>query len=75
MANKLYVMEQLTEEVAKDVPARPQDWMRYLNTASRLSKYNLPEQLIINAQRPEQTAETSMEILESEDVPMDQKGI
>ena len=28
MANKLYAMEQLTEEVAKDVAASPQEWMR-----------------------------------------------
>ena len=38
MANKLYAMEQLTEEVAKDVAASPQEWMRFLNTASRLYK-------------------------------------
>lgn len=39
MANKLYAMEQLTEEVAKDVAASPQEWMRFLDTASRLYKY------------------------------------
>ena len=72
MANKLYAMEQLTEEVAKDVAASPQEWMRFLNTASRLYKYTFPEQLLIYAQRPEATAVASME---SEDVPMDQKGI
>ena len=53
MANKLYAMEQLTEEVAKDVAASPQEWMRFLNTASRLYKYTFPEQLLIYAQRPE----------------------
>ena len=31
MANKLYAMEQLTEEVAKDVAVSPQEWMRFLN--------------------------------------------
>ena len=56
MANKLYAMEQLTEEVAKDVAASPQEWMRFLNTASRLYKYTFPEQLLIYAQRPEATA-------------------
>ena len=39
MANKLYAMEQLTEEVAKDVAASPQEWMRFLDTASKLYKY------------------------------------
>ena len=62
MANKLYAMEQLTEEVAKDVAASPQEWLRFLNTASRLYKYTFPEQLLIYAQRPEATAVASMEI-------------
>lgn len=62
MANKLYAMEQLTEEVAKDVVASPQEWVRFLNTASRLYKYTFPEQLLIYAQRPEATAVASMEI-------------
>ena len=62
MANKLYAMEQLTEEVSKDVAASPQEWMRFLNTASRLYKYTFPEQLLIYAQRPEATAVASMEI-------------
>ena len=52
MANKLYAMELLTEEVAKDVAANPQEWMRFLNTASRLYRYTFPEQLLIYAQRP-----------------------
>ena len=62
MANKLYAMEQLTEEVAKDVAASPQEWMRFLDTASKLYKYTFPEQLLIYAQRPEATAVASMEI-------------
>ena len=62
MANKLYAMEQLTEEVAKDVAASPQEWMRFLDTASRLYKYTFPEQLLIYAQRTEATAVASMEI-------------
>ena len=56
MANKLYAMEQLTEEVAKDVSANPQEWIRFLNTASRLYRYTFPEQLLIYAQRPGATA-------------------
>ena len=54
MANKLYAMELLTEEVAKDVAANPQEWMRFLNTASRLYRYTFPEQLLIYAQLREQ---------------------
>jgi len=55
-------MELLTEEVAKDVAANPQEWMRFLNTASRLYRYTFPEQLLIYAQRPGATAVASMEI-------------
>ena len=62
MANKLYAMEQLTDEVAKDIAASPQEWMQFLNTASRLYRYTFPEQLLIYAQRPEATAVASMEI-------------
>ena len=65
MANKLYAMELLTEEVAKDVAANPQEWMRFLNTASRLYRYTFPEQLLIYAQRGIHGN------LEPEDVPMD----
>ena len=56
MANKLYAMEQLTEEVAKDVAASPQEWMRFLNTTGS-------------------NCRSIHGNLESEDVPMDQKGI
>ena len=56
MANKLYAMEQLTEEVARDIAAKPEEWMRFLDIASRLYKYTFDEQLLIFAQRPEATA-------------------
>lgn len=62
MANKLYAMEQLTEEVAKDIATKPEEWMRFLDTASRLYKYTFDEQLLIFAQRPEATAVASMEV-------------
>ena len=55
-------MEQLTDEVTKDIAASPQEWMQFLNTASRLYRYTFPEQLLIYAQRPEATAVASMEI-------------
>ena len=62
MSNKLYAMEQLTEEVAKDIAAKPEEWLRFLDTASRLYKYTFDEQLLIFAQRPEATAVASMEV-------------
>lgn len=62
MANKLYAMEELTEEVAKDIAAKPETWMHFLDTASRLYKYTFDEQLLIFAQRPEATAVASMDV-------------
>lgn len=62
MANKLYIMQQLTEEVAKDIAAQPEEWIQFLDTASRLYKYTFHEQLLIYAQRPEATAVASMEV-------------
>ena len=62
MANKLYEMEQLTEEVAKEISAKPEEWLRFLDTASRLYRYTFREQLLIFAQRPEATAVASMDV-------------
>lgn len=44
MANKLYIMQHLTEEVAKDIAAKPEEWMLFLDTVSRLYKYTFHEQ-------------------------------
>ena len=62
MAAKLILMEQLSDEVASDISASPDNWMRFLDTASRVYKYTFPEQLLIYAQRPDATACASMEI-------------
>ena len=75
MANKLYAMEQLTEEVAKDVASSPQEWMRFLDTASRLYRYTFPEQLLIYAQRPDATAVASMESGTRKMIPLDQRKV
>lgn len=62
MATKLLLMEQLSDEVASDISASPGNWMRFLDTASRVYKYTFAEQLLIFAQRPDATACASMEI-------------
>ena len=62
MANKVYAMEKLTEEVAKDLSSQPEQWLAFLDLASRLYKYTFPEQLLIYAQRPDATAVASMEV-------------
>ena len=62
MAAKLILMEQLSDEVASDISVSPDNWMRFLDTASRVYKYTFPQQLLIYAQRPDATACASMEI-------------
>ena len=62
VANKLYAMQELTEEVAQDIAAKPEEWLRFLDMAARLYKYTFHEQLLIYAQRPEATAVASMEV-------------
>ena len=62
MATKLLLMEQLSDEVASDIAASPENWMSFLDTASRVYKYTFPEQLLIYAQRPDAAACASMEI-------------
>ena len=62
MANKLYAMEQLTEEVAKDVSANPQEWIRFLNTASRLYRYTFPEQPRCSIKEPHPLLRTGSSI-------------
>ena len=52
----------LAEETSKEVVRNEENWMRYLNTASRLYKYPFKEQLLIYAQRPDATACASIEI-------------
>ena len=55
-------MEQLTEEVSKDLSAHPETWMQFLDTASRVYRYDFHEQLLIYAQRPNATAVAEMNI-------------
>ena len=42
----------LARETAKEVSGSPRDWMRYLDTASRLYRYPFSDTLLIHAQRP-----------------------
>jgi len=57
----MYVKE-LSRQSAKDVTKTPENWMNYLDTASRVYRYSFSEQLLIHAQRPQATACASLEI-------------
>lgn len=43
----------------------PRDWMRFLDTASRMYRYRFPDQMLIFAQRPEATACASLDVWNS----------
>ena len=53
---KLNNIRNLAYSGAGSVSSSPQDWMRFMDTASRMYRYSFLEQLLIYAQRPEATA-------------------
>jgi len=52
----------LVEFEAKVAASSPQDWMRYMDTASRLYRYPFSDTLLIHAQRRDATACAELEI-------------
>lgn len=52
----------LAEFEAKAAASSPQDWMRYLDTASRLYRYPFSDTLLIHAQRRDATACAELEV-------------
>ena len=58
----LYEIRGLAEYAAKDVSRSPKDWMKYLDTASRLYRYSFSDTLLIYEQRPSATACASLEL-------------
>ena len=53
---KLSNIRNLAYAEAGSVSSSPQDWMCFMDTASRMYRYSFLEQLLIYAQRPEATA-------------------
>lgn len=56
MPTKAQMYAQMADSVASRLTGSWQEWMLFLNTASRLYKYPFHDQLMIYAQRPEATA-------------------
>ena len=52
MAMTLPTAEELLEETVRKVSSSPDEWLRFLSTASRVYQYNFLDQLMIYAQRP-----------------------
>ena len=62
MPNKTQEYLNLAQQTAKELTRYWENWTDYLTTASRLYKYNLADQLMIYAQRPDATACASFDI-------------
>ena len=60
MATKAQMYAQMADHAAVQLTSSWNEWMRFLDTASRLYKYPFHDQLMIYAQRPDATASRSM---------------
>lgn len=62
MANKVKNIRALSAETAREITQSPENWMKFLDTASRVYKYPFHEQILIYAQRPDAIACASIEV-------------
>lgn len=62
MATTLLTAEEMLEETIRKVSSSPDEWLRFLNTASRVYQYSFDDQLMIYAQRPNAVGCTSFPI-------------
>ena len=56
------MIEGLAESTSKDLSRHPEEWMKFLNTSSRVCMYSFPDQVLIYGQRPGATACASMDL-------------
>ena len=47
MAMKLPTAEEMFEETVQKVSSSPEEWLKFLNTASRVYQYDFDDQLMI----------------------------
>ena len=59
---KYRIVSELVTYTTKEVSRSSENWIQYLNTASKIYKYPFQEQILIYAQRPDATACATMEI-------------
>lgn len=62
MQDKTLTYVQLAEQTARQIASGKDDWRAFLDTASRLYKYDYEDQLMIHAQRPEATTCAAYEV-------------
>lgn len=59
---KIHDILGLAEYEAKEISRSPQDWMKYMDTASKLYRYSFSDTLLIHAQRPDAVACAELEL-------------
>ena len=62
MASTMRKVSELSELTTYNITRTPENWMGFLDTASRIYKYPFNEQVLIHAQKPNATACASIEI-------------
>ncbi|WP_438273573.1 DEAD/DEAH box helicase family protein [Thomasclavelia ramosa] len=60
--NKLEYVSHLLEETSRSIVADKSSWIKFLDTASYVFKYNFADQILIHAQRPHATACATYEV-------------
>lgn len=56
MPNKYQLINEMANETLKEITNSPQNWIKFLDTASNNYKYSFNEQVLIYAQKPDATA-------------------
>ena len=62
MPSKYQLVNELANETLKDITKNPENWIKFLETASNNYKYAFNEQVLIYAQKPYATACADIEI-------------
>ena len=62
MPNKYQLINEMARETLKDITSKPEEWVKFLDTASSNYKYDFNEQVLIYAQKPDATACAEIEI-------------
>ena len=52
MPNKYQLLNDMARETLKEITSKPEEWMKFLDTASSNYKYDFNEQVLIYAQKP-----------------------
>ena len=62
MPNKYQLINEMARETLKDITSKPEEWIKFLDTASSNYKYDFNEQVLIYAQKPDATACAEIEV-------------